>query len=266
MGLGTTAGMALAGPTGGISLPVGIGVDALGALIKGVSQSQQGKKSGKDADALQPPLYDPQSQAFLAEINQKRKSINSGSSYAADMGAIDAGTAGTQQAIVEASGGDTAGTIQGLLASQNVANRAKNQVLANSDAMRHSNDVFAGELTKAMTARAMQLQLAQQAQKRAVWAQKKQDSMPNILGGLARMGDGSGNLPKIDFGDILARHGASATPIAGMNPEQQAMKLQPDMPILEEGDAESMDPGLAGLPSFDFSQFGTGNTGGIPTF
>ena len=172
-------------------------------LLKGGQQARGASRDRQAADNLQPSLYDPQQQAFLAEINQKRKSINSGSAYAADMGDINQSQAGTDQAIVQAAGGDTAGTIQGLLSAQQGAGRLKNQGLAQSDADNQFYNTFGNNLLGNMSARSLQLQLAEQAQNRAQWAQQSQDSYGNLTNGAARLGGGD-----VNWLDIFHKHGA----------------------------------------------------------
>lgn len=200
-----TAGTALgaAGTIGKILPMLKNGSGAFMGLLKGGKQAIGARRDQKAADSLQPSLYDPQQQAFLAEINQKRKSINSGSAYAADMGEINQGQAGTNQAIVQAAGGDTAGTIQGLLSAQQGAGRLKNQVLAQGNQEEQFYNTFGNNLLQNMSGRSLQLQLAEQAQKRAQWAQQSQDSYGNLTNAAARMGGGD-----VNWMDIFQKHGA----------------------------------------------------------
>lgn len=200
--LGTALGSVVPGIGNLVGGAVGAGAGALIGLIKGASQGAGARKDQRAADNLQPSLYDPQQQAFLAEINQKRRSINSGSAYAADMGDINQSQAAANSAIVQAGGGDSAGTIQGLLAAQQGAGRLKNQVLGQAGGEGQFYDTFGNNLLANMSGRVMQLQLAQQAQKRAQWAQKSQDSYANLTNAAGRMGGGDG----MDWLDMFQRH------------------------------------------------------------
>jgi len=168
---------------------------AAAATTLGLIQSARANKMLRKADNAAPSLYDAQQQAYLSEINQKRRSIQSGSAYAGQLGQIDQGMAGTQQAVVQSSGGDATGTLQGLLASQAVANRGKNEAFAQEGQQQLQYDTLGSALTNKMADRAMQLQLARSLQLRAQGMQKKQDAFANTMGGLARLGNISGMLP-----------------------------------------------------------------------
>jgi len=161
----------------------------------GLIQSARANKMLRKADNAAPSLYDANQQAYLSEINQKRRSIQSGSAYAGQLGQIDQGMAGTQQAIVQSSGGDSTGTLSGLLASQAVANRGKNETFAQEGQQQLQYDTLGSALTNKMADRAMQLQLAKSLQLRTQGMQKKQDAFANTMGGLARIGNLSGMLP-----------------------------------------------------------------------
>jgi hypothetical protein len=168
---------------------------AAAATTLGLIQSARANKMLRKADSAAPSLYDAQQQAYLSDINQKRRSIQSGSAYAGQLGQIDQGMAGTQQAIVQSSGGDSTGTLSGLLASQAVANRGKNEAFAQEGQQQLEYDTLGSALTNKMADRAMQLQLAKSLQLRAQGMQKKQDAFANTMGGLARIGNLSGMLP-----------------------------------------------------------------------
>lgn len=170
-------------------------VGAAAATTLGLIQSARANKMLRKANSAAPSLYDAQQQAYLSEINQKRRSIQSGSAYAGQLGQIDQGMAGTQQAIVQSSGGDSTGTLSGLLASQAVANRGKNETFAQEGQQQLQYDTLGSALTNKMADRAMQLQLAKSLQLRAQGMQKKQDAYANTMGGLARLGNISGMLP-----------------------------------------------------------------------
>jgi hypothetical protein len=153
----------------------------------GLIQSARANKMLRKADNAAPSLYDAQQQAYLSEINQKRRSIQSGSAYAGQIGQIRQNMAGTQQAVLQSSGGDSTGTLSGLLASQAVANRGNNEVFAQEGQQQLQYDTLGSALTNKMADRAMQLQLAKSLQLRTQGMQKKQDAFANTMGGLARL-------------------------------------------------------------------------------
>jgi hypothetical protein len=186
---GAGAGAATAGAAG-LGKMLSNGSGALFELISGGAQAMKANKASSQADRLQPPLYDPQQLALLDEINHRRRSLQTGSAYAGQMAAIDSTTAGVNQAITELAGGNTSSAIQGLLASQSNAARAKNQVLGQEGEETQFYSQLGVNMQGMVSQRALELQLAQQSQKRAEWAQGMQDSYGNIGNAAARFNGG----------------------------------------------------------------------------
>ena len=177
----------------------------LGAGI-GIIQGLKARKAKKAADALMPPASDPTQLAFLAEMNQKRRSLNTGSAFAANMGYLKQAAAGTNQAIVQAGGGDVAGTMQALLGSQANIARGMNQVLGQADEQQKFYNTFASDLTNKIAQRRMELALSKSLQKRAEWAQYSQDAYANLTNAAAR------GMGVSDWADILKRKSTPNTP------------------------------------------------------
>ncbi len=198
----TAKGASMGSAVPGVGTLIGAGIGSTIGGVTSLIEAIHGRKDKQAADNLQPSLYDPQQQAFLAEINQKRKSINSGSAFAADMGDINQSQQGTDQAIVQNGGGDSAGTIAGLLTAETNAGRLKNQVLGNSMAEGQFYNTFGNSLLDSISARSLQLQLAQQSQRRAQWAQESQDAYGNATNAAARMGNGNG----MNWADLFHKH------------------------------------------------------------
>lgn len=196
-GTGATAGSVIPG----VGTAIGAGTGAAFGILQGIIGMGKANKAGNQANNLQPPLYDPQQLAMLDEIQQRRKSLQTGSAFAGGMGLIDSTTAGTNQAITEVTGGDIGNTIQGLLSAQSNAGIAKNQLLGESDTQNQFYSTLGADLQSKISSRAMELQLAMQAQKRAEWAQGKQDATGNLNAGVALTDPGS-----IDWMDLLKRH------------------------------------------------------------
>lgn len=183
---GGTPGMG--GGSGG-GLPVmdaakGLGGSAL-SLGTGLIQNIQANKLKKEANASVPPLVDPDQAAFLSELHQKRKSIETGADFSAGMNALDASNAGTNEAILRNSGGDVSGTIQALLQSQRGTNDAKNNLLAQGAGEQMQYNSMYGDFLNKIAARKMQLQMYKSQQARAEWAQKQQNANQNTMAGLA---------------------------------------------------------------------------------
>lgn len=197
----------------GIGTAIGAGSGAILGLLQGGIGMAQAGSAKKQAANLLPDLYDPNQLAMLSEVNQLRKSYNSGSAFSNDMSSIDANTAATQEQIARAASGDIGATLSGLLMSQGAANAAKNTVLARGDTNRSYYNTFASDLQNKIAQRALELNLAQRSQKLAEWAQNSQDAFGNLTNAAARTTPGA-----IDWSDILARH--SQNPYGNITSDQ----------------------------------------------
>jgi hypothetical protein len=155
------------------------------SMATGALQSLQAMRLKKKAEGSMPGEVDSRQAAHLSELAQKRKSIDTGADFAAGMQAVDTGQAGTNAAIVKATGGDVGGTVQALLQAQRGADTAKGNVLAQGQQQRMGYDSMYGDLMNKISARQLQLQMYKSQQARAEWAQKKQTSSQNMMAGIA---------------------------------------------------------------------------------
>lgn len=154
-------------------------------LASGLIQSIQAANLKRKAEAAFPELVDPNQSAYLSELNQKRKSIETGADFATGMRAIDTTNAGTNNAIVSAGGGDAGGTIQALLQSENVAQTAKDNVLAQGQSEQQYYNGAYGSMLDKISGRKMQLQLLRSQQARAEWDHKSKLAGANLAAGVA---------------------------------------------------------------------------------
>jgi hypothetical protein len=173
---GGTAGAAL-GPAGAVA-GAGLG------LATGLIQNIKANKAKRAADSALPQLVDPNQAAYLAEINQKRKSVDTGADFAGVMSNVDATTAGTQDAMVRAGGGDVGGTMQALLQAQQQGSAAKNQTIAGGQAQQAQLNQVYGNMLDQMAARKLQLEMLNSQQNRAEWAAGAQKGSQNVMAGL----------------------------------------------------------------------------------
>jgi hypothetical protein len=175
------------GGSGGAMDSIGKAMGPAGAALgmgAGIVQLLKAHKLKGEAKATMPQLYDPQQQAFLAELAQKRKAMETGAEFAGGMNAIDASTAGTNNSIVQAGGGNVGGTIQGLLQSLRVGQDAKNKVLANGQAQEMQYNSMYERMLNDISGRKLQLQLLQHAQAQSDYAQKQKEGFGNLMGGI----------------------------------------------------------------------------------
>lgn len=162
---------------------------AIIGLGSGLIQSIQAQSLKKKADAATPGLVDPRQASFLAELNQKRKSIDTGADFAAGMQAINTTNAGTNNALVAAAGGDAGGTIQALLQSERASNDSKNNVLAQGQGQQMQYNSMFNDLNNKIAARSLQLQMQRSQQARAEWAAKQQSASQNLMAGVAGLAE-----------------------------------------------------------------------------
>lgn len=194
-GIGGAIGSQLGGVIGGSigkngaqgeSLGSGMSSQAGLGIGTGLLQTIQANKLKKESESYLPAYADPRQSAFLAELQQKRRSIDTGADFAAGMSAIDTTNAGTNEAIVRSTGGDVAGTIQALLQSQGIANQGKNQVLAQGQQQQMQyNQLYKSTLDR-IEQRKLELQMYRSQQARAEWAKKQQIANQNMMAGLGR--------------------------------------------------------------------------------
>ena len=181
----------------------------MGAAL-GTIQTIQARKLKNRAESAFPDLVDPSQAAFLSELGQKRKSLDTGSAFATGMQNIDATQAGTNNSIVQSSGGDVGGTMQALLQAQRVAGDSKNQVIAQGQAQQLAyTEAYQGMLDQ-IAARKLQLQMQRSQQNMAEWAAMKQSATQNLMQGIS--GFSGAGAPKMSGAN------APSTVAQGANP------------------------------------------------
>jgi len=161
------------------------------SIATGLLQNIQANKLKGQAESYLPAYADPNQTAYLTELQQKRRSIDTGADFAAGMQAIDTTNAGTNEALVRSTGGDVGGAVQALLQSQGVANQGKNQVLAQGQQQQMQYNQVYGNLLSRIEDRKLQLQMYRSQQARAEWAKKQQQANQNMMAGLGRAVSGN---------------------------------------------------------------------------
>lgn len=192
--------------------------------VTGLLQQLQANKLKKQADSEIPGMVDPNQAGFLSELQQKRKSLDTGAGYAAGQEAINSSTAGTNEALVRATGGDVGGTIQALLQSQKNAGIANNNLYAQGAQQQMAYTGMYNQLNNAIAARKLQLGLYRSQQDRAEWAQKQQMANQNLMAGLGIANSGqSSNYNSYQGAHDYPQFGTTGAvnPNAFMNQTQQ---------------------------------------------
>lgn len=152
--------------------------------VTGLVQTIQALNAKKKAAGSAPEKIDPTQAAFLAELAQKRKSIDTGAEFATGMQTVDDTMSATNDAIVRNAGGDAAGSMQALLQSAALAGRQKNQILAQgAQRQDQATGLYASTLDK-IAQRKMDLQLEDHRQALAEYIAGKQNAMANFQGSI----------------------------------------------------------------------------------
>lgn len=203
------------------------GAGAALSLATGALQSLQAAALKRKADSAMPDLIDPNQSSYLAELNQKRRSIETGAAFAGANRAADMSQAAASNAIVGSSGGDVGSTLQGLLQSQVAAGDVKNRAIAQGQNNQFAYDTAYGNYLDKISGRSLQLQHLRSQQARAEEMQKKTYANQNINAGLASVLSGNQpQAPQTDFGG-----GAQASPPSALSSLSPSMSnVVPETP------------------------------------
>lgn len=171
------------------------GAQAGMSLASGILQHVQANKFKKQAEAAMPDQVDPTQTSFLAELNQKRKSIETGADFQEAMNEADSSQASVNDAIIGAGGGNVSSIMQGLLQAQKGAGSMKNKALAQGQQQQMAYDSAASNMLNKIAGRKLELQMFNQQQAQAQYAQTKQTARQNTMAGMSgllSMGKGGG--------------------------------------------------------------------------
>lgn len=182
---------ALMAATGGLSAPIATGI---GALVGGVGA---GMKQNKANQAQQIPFIDPMESKRLAEIEQSRKNLMTGSDALTQRRLDEAKNVGSavQGAITRSTGGDVASTMDALLKAQKNTQSAINQGITESQSRLPYFDNASTMLAQRIAQRKLELGLLDRSQAMAENAQARKEANLNanallgVNGGMGTTGD-----------------------------------------------------------------------------
>jgi hypothetical protein len=202
-GMGATLGSnpALMASTGGLSAPIGM---AAGALLGGATAGMKQSKANK---AQEIPMVDPMESARLAQLEQQRKSLMSGTDAVTQQNISDINNqaSASMNAITKSTGGDVAGTVDALLKSQKSAQNAINQSVAGASQRLPYFDTAGAQLLDKIADRRLQLERLRRGQALAENAQARKESnlsgnaiassgiLNDVLASLKGLGGGTSN-------------------------------------------------------------------------
>lgn len=174
---GAGLGAAFGGPAGAqLGLQLG---SAGGQLFDGL-------QAKKEAEGNTPPMEDTEVRMLLDEVNQKRKSLETGSAFASGKREIGQNTAAAMEGIKDVAGGNTGAAIEAMNKAQRIGATDVNRLLANADQMQTYFTTLATDLTKGIAQRKLDLQMYDRVQALAEAAQNQKDGKANMMATAAR--------------------------------------------------------------------------------
>lgn len=164
----------------------------LGTQVGGIAGNITGSLidsaiAGRREEASTPMLEDPAQRLLLEEVRNKRKSIEQGTDVATQTGLAEADLSGesTRNAVVRATGGNAGQTIDALLKTQRLEDRAKNSVIATSQKLTPFYQNMEEQLTDKIAQRALDLNMFNRVQAGAEKAQFGKEAISNLMAGQA---------------------------------------------------------------------------------
>lgn len=189
MGAGSILGTVLGGAAGAATgTPEGAKIGM--SIGSGLGGSLDAMKSKKEADSLFPDYVSANQASFLAELNQKRRALETGADTAAALQQADMSQASTNQAIARAAGGNVSNILQGILGAQKNAGMIKNAALAQASQNQMGLNNAYQNMLNLVEQRKLELELMQSQQNRANWAASQRDAMANFNAGIGMMASG----------------------------------------------------------------------------
>lgn len=176
--LGTIAGAGVGAATGDPQMGMSIG--------SGLGQMVDASIANRKSNQAFPDYVSPNQASFLAELNMKRKALETGADNAMINQQADLSQASANNAIVNSAGGNPTQAISAILAAQKNAGMVKNAGAAqamNTQAM--YNSAYQNMLNL-IEEKKFQAQMYQSQQKKAEWAALTRDANANLMAGIGR--------------------------------------------------------------------------------
>lgn len=177
-GQGAAIGQILGGVTG---IPgAGVAGNVVGGLIDSAI-------AGRKEEAATPMLEDPAQRLLLEEVRKKRQDLEQGTDVATQtaLGEADLTGESTRNAVVRATGGNAAQTIDALLKTQRLEDRSKNAAIGTSQSKIPFYQGLEEQLTDKIAQRALDLNMFNRVQAGAEKAQFGKEALMNLMAGQA---------------------------------------------------------------------------------
>lgn len=185
---GAASGAGQGATLGSIIPGVGTAAGAIGGAIIGGAMG--GAKQQRANQAQNIPLVDPMERARLAQLEQTRKAISSGTDVMTQQAIQQQQNVGkaAQSALARSTGGDVGSTVDALLKAQKATQGGINQAMAQNAQRLPYFQSAEGDLLSRIAQRKLELGLLNRAQKTAEAAQAQTNANINAQALLATQG------------------------------------------------------------------------------
>lgn len=174
--MGGAAAAAIPGAQPFIPVAAGLG-SAIGGQIDSSAQSVRSKRVGV-------PIQSPMTEQLMAEADAKRRNLGAGVGFAPGRRMVGEQLATTQEAIGRYGGGDTAGTVQGLIRAQRIAGLQTNQLSAALGQREQFFTSMLSDLTNRIEQRKFDIAMYEKLANKAQSVQSQKDSTQNLFGAM----------------------------------------------------------------------------------
>jgi len=160
--------------------------NAITGMAVGTGQMISGAIKKAKAERLRPSNVDPEQVALLEETRRKQRQIESGTDVLtqANIQEGEQNTAATQSGLSKVTGGNVGGTVSALLGAQKLGGQVANQTYGGAASRSTAFGQMAAEMSKEISQRKLELQMAAYGQKMAEAANMQKQGFGNFMGGM----------------------------------------------------------------------------------
>lgn len=166
------------------------GAKSIGMAGLAVSELIKARSKRKQAEAMNPALYDPQQTAYLMDLKSKQRALDTGTAYQLQRDDIKQMGALAMENARRMAGGDVGATLGAFGTIQSATGRSLNQLYGNMSLESLRMNQLMAEQVNLMALRKMQLQIRQQNQLYADAATGKKDALANIYAAASQLQPG----------------------------------------------------------------------------
>ena len=161
------------------------GAKKSGGMVVGNAQAVEGMRQTAKAIREAPALTDPTQATLLTDTLRSARQAKAGTDALtqANLQEAEQNTAATQRGLAGVTGGNTSATISAMLGAQKLGGQVINQTFGAASNRAVQQQQFADTLSKEISQRKLELQLAKSGQSRALGAQFGKMAFSNLSHG-----------------------------------------------------------------------------------